>query len=174
MPIYEFYSPETNKIYSFLARSLSQGRNIPRCPDREKASMERLVSRFAVTGRAREKTDAPSGGEGNEAQLGQALAAMEQEMSSMSEDTVDPRQLGNLMRKMTEASGKKMPAEMAEMIRRLEKGESPERLEEEYGETFENFSEEDFAPHVGREKKRQARRPAPTRDPNLYEMGDYL
>ena len=174
MPIYEFYSPETNKIYSFFARSLSQGKSIPRCPDREKASMERLISRFAVTGRAREKSDLPTADDGNEAKLGQAIAEMEQEMSSMSEDSVNPRQLGNLMRKMTEATGKRMPAEMAEMIKRLEKGESPEKLEEEYGETFENFSEEDFAPPAGREKKRSLRRPAPTRDPNLYEMGDYL
>jgi hypothetical protein len=136
--------------------------------------MERLISRFAVTGRASEKNEASGMEGGDDAQLGQALAAMEQEMSSMSEDTVNPRQLGNLMRKMTEASGKRMPAEMAEMIKRLERGESPEKLEEEYGETFENFSAEDFAPHDGREKKRLSRRPAPTRDPNLYEMGDYL
>lgn len=174
MPIYEFYSPETNKIYSFFARSLSQGKGIPRCPDRKAAPMERLVSRFAVTGRARGKNEPSDAEGGDDAKLGQAIAAMEQEMSSMSEDSVDPRQLGSLMRKMTEATGKKMPAQMAEMIKRLEKGESPEKLEEEYGETFENFSEEDFAPHAGREKKRLLRRPAPTRDPNLYEMSDYL
>ncbi|CAN5426995.1 zinc ribbon domain-containing protein [soil metagenome] len=174
MPIYEFYSPETNKIYSFFARSLSQGKLIPRCPDRAKASMERMISRFAVTGRARDKEEVAAGEDGNEARLGQAMAEMETEISSMNEENVDPRQLGSLMRKMTEASGKKMPAEMAEMIRRLEKGESPEKLEEEYGETFENFRAEDFASDGGREKKRHLRRPAPTRDPNLYEMGDYL
>ena len=33
MPIYEFYSPDTNRIYSFFARSLAQGRLTPRCPD---------------------------------------------------------------------------------------------------------------------------------------------
>ena len=50
MPIYEFYSPDTNKVYSFFARSLSLGQKVPRCPDKPGARMERMVSRFAVTG----------------------------------------------------------------------------------------------------------------------------
>lgn len=174
MPIYEFYSPETNKIYSFYARSLSQGKLMPRCPDRPKARMERLVSRFAVTGRAKDQADSAVSEGDSEARLGQAIAEMENEMSSMSEDTVNPRQLGQLMRRMTEATGKKVPAEMAEMIRRLERGENPEKLEQEYGETFDNLREEDFVDPAWREKKARSRRPAPQRDPNLYEMGDYV
>ena len=55
MPIYEFYSPDTNRIYSFFARSLAQGRLTPHCPDNPRARMERMISRFAVTGRAKEK-----------------------------------------------------------------------------------------------------------------------
>jgi hypothetical protein len=57
MPIYEFYSPDTNRIYSFFARSLAQGQLTPRCPDNPKARMERMISRFAVTGRAKEKSE---------------------------------------------------------------------------------------------------------------------
>ena len=53
MPIYEFYSPETHKIYSFFARSLAYASKTPRCPDKPGAPMERMISKFAVTGRAK-------------------------------------------------------------------------------------------------------------------------
>ena len=82
MPIYEFYSSDTNRIYSFFARSLAQGRMIPRCPEDPKARMERVVSRFAVTGRARETSPA-SGGEmeAPDPRMERAMAEMESEMA---------------------------------------------------------------------------------------------
>ena len=173
MPIYEFFSPQTNKIYSFFARSLAQGRHTPRCPDNPKAKMERLVSRFAVTGQAREKTEAPGGMEAPDPRMEQVMAEMEREMSSMSDENPDPRQIGRMMRRMTEATGQKMPDTMNEMIRRLEKGENPEKLEEEFGDSFENF-EEEFGPEAMRVAGLRSRRKTPNRDPNLYEMGDYI
>lgn len=172
MPIYEFYSPDTHRIYSFLARSLAQGRQTPRCPDKSSARMERVLSRFAVTGRAKEKTVAPAEGP-LDPRMEQAMAEMEREMSSMSEDHPDPRQIGRLMRKMTAATGRNLPEAMEQMIQRLEKGEDPERLQEEFGDSFENFEEEfgeDTAQAIGLRPSRKA----PTRDPKLYEMADYL
>lgn len=171
MPIYEFYSPDTNRIYSFFARSLAQGRAMPRCPDRGDARMERLVSRFAVTGRASEKSGATD--DVMDPRMERAMAEMEREMSFMSDDNPDPRQIGRLMRKMTEATGKKMPEAMEQMIQRLEKGEDPERLEEEYGDTLENMGDV-FEEHDAVEGKAKARPKAPTRDPKLYEMADYI
>lgn len=173
MPIYEFYSPDTHRIYSFLARSLDQGRQTPRCPDRPKARMERLVSRFAVTGRAKEKTDTPTDGP-LDPHMEQAMAEMEREMATMSEDHPDPRQIGRLMRKMTAATGRKLPEAMEHMIQRLEKGEDPERLEEEFSDSFANFEEEfgeETAQALGLPTRKKA---APVRDPKLYEMADYL
>lgn len=173
MPIYEFYSPDTNRIYSFFARSLAQGRGIPRCPDHDGARMERLVSRFAVTGRPKEKVEAP--GEDADPRMERAMAEMEHELSSMSDDRPDPRQIGRLMRKMTEATGRKMPEVMEQMIQRLEKGEDPERLEAEYGDALESmgdvFGDHADTPDGARAK---ARVKPPTRDPKLYEMADYL
>ncbi|MDA0813829.1 MAG: hypothetical protein O3C21_15740 [Verrucomicrobia bacterium] len=49
MPIYEFYCPDNNKLYSFFARSLSLKDKIPRCPDNPLFQMEKRVSRFTVT-----------------------------------------------------------------------------------------------------------------------------
>lgn len=172
MPIYEFYSPDTNRIYSFLARSLAQGKAVPRCPDNPSARMERMLSRFAVTGQARDREQTPI--EANDPRLERTMMEMEREMSSMSEENPDPRALGRLMRKMTEATGRELPAAMQQMLARLEKGEDPARLEEEYGEAMEKLNEE-FGGETESEKSGPAARPKPpVRDPALYEMSDYL
>jgi hypothetical protein len=176
MPIYEFYSPDTNRIYSFFARSLAQGQLIPRCPDNPKARMERMVSHFAVTGRAKEKSDAPAETDSVDPRMERVMAEMESEMSSMNEDNPDPRQLGRLMRKMTEATGQKMPEAMEQMIQRLERGEDPEKLEEEFGDSLENLGDEFPEGEAGEDRPALSRstRKLPTRDPALYEMSDYL
>ena len=79
------------------------------------------------------------------------------------------------MRKMTEATGQKMPEAMEQMIQRLERGDDPEKLEEEFGDSLENLGEE-FAEGAGRGEAMPIAisAAAPTRDPALYEMSDYL
>jgi hypothetical protein len=176
MPIYEFHSPDTNKIYSFFARSVSYAGKTPRCPDDPNARMERLVSKFAFTGRAKEKPDSPPAGDDLDPRMERVMAEMERDMAGMDEENPDPRALGRMMRKMTEATGQKMPAEMEQMIRRLEAGEDPEKLEEEFGDAFENM---DFPGMEGGGEVEggaavKARKPRPQRDPALYEFSDYL
>lgn len=78
------------------------------------------------------------------------------------------------MRKMTAATGRKLPEAMEHLIRRLEKGEDPERLEAEFSDSFANFDEEfgeETAQALG---LRTRKKTAPARDPKLYEMADYL
>jgi hypothetical protein len=176
MPIYEFYSPDTNRIYSFFARSLAHGQLTPHCPDDPNARMERMISRFAVTGRAKEKSGTDPGAETLDPRMERVMSEMESEMSSMNEENPDPRQLGRLMRKMTEATGQKMPEAMEQMIQRLERGEDPEKLEEEFGDSLENLGEEFDEGAAGEEKAGplKMRRRKPKRDPTLYEMKDYL
>ncbi|MEI6278786.1 MAG: cytochrome C [Verrucomicrobiae bacterium] len=171
MPIYEFYSPDTNKVYSFFARSLSQGEKCPRCPDKPGAKMERMVSRFAVTGRASEKSAAaPDPGA---PRMERVMAEMEREMSGLDESNPDPRSLGRMMRKMTEATGQAMPKEMEQMIRRLESGEDPEKLEEEFGDVFEGMDLPDEGnPGIPGAPRHTVRRPV--RDPALYEMAEFI
>lgn len=166
MPIYEFYSPETNRIYSFFARSLSEGQKTPRCPDNPRASMKRMISQFAVTGRASEESPESA----DDPRMERVMAEMEREMSSMNDQNPDPRQLGRFMRKMSEATGQKMPEAMEQMIQRLEKGEDPEKLEAEFGEALGNLAPEGETP----EKTAASRPKRPIRDPQLYEMRDYL
>ncbi len=178
MPIYEFYSPDTHKIYSFFARSLAYANKTPRCPDKPEARMERVVSKFAVTGRAKEKSETPAGDD-MDPRMERVMAEMERDMAGMDENNPDPRALGRMMRKMTEATGQKMPAEMEHMIRRLEAGEDPEKLEEEFGDAFDNM---DFPDGMGGDGAEagdlgggvKVRRKAAERDPALYEIADYL
>lgn len=171
MPIYEFYSPDTHRIYSFFARSLAQGSQTPRCPDDAQARMERVVSRFAVTGRAKEPVETPS--DPLDPRVEQAMAEMEQEISTMSEDNPNPRQIARLMRTMSKAAGRKLPEPMEHMIQRLEKGEDPERIEDDFGGSMLDSLEEEF----GAENLKAAglwRPKSPPRDPKLYEMAEYL
>ena len=90
MPIYEFYSPDTHKIYSFFARSLAYASKTPRCPDNLGARMERVVSKFAVTGRAKEKTEKPVGDD-MDPRMERVMAEMERDMAGMDENNPDPR-----------------------------------------------------------------------------------
>lgn len=182
MPIYEFYSPQTHKVYSFFARSLAQGRRIPRCPDDPTAKMERCVSSFAVTGRAKEKDEGLGGDDLDDPRIDAAMAQLEREMAGIDEENPDPKQLGHLMRRMSELTGEKLPAEMNEMVRRLELGEDPDKLEEEYGDAFgdegdlggdEGMDTEESSAG-GKVRRWWRRRQVPQRDPHLYEMSDFL
>jgi len=172
MPIYEFFSADTNKIYTFFARSLTQGSHTPRCPDKPGGRMERLISKFAVTGRAKEKSDAPD--DAADPRMEKMMVEMEREMSGMDENNPDPRAMGRLMRKMSEATGQGVPAEMEQMIRRLEAGEDPEKLEEEFGDVFENMDVQDDMPGETVAAGVKAKKARPTRDPKLYEMADFI
>jgi len=180
MPIYEYYSSDTHKIYSFYARKLVGPEVVPKCPDGTDKRMERVLSPFAITGRAKEKTEDP-GGEGmpdldprQEAEMMKLVG----EMSGMDEGNPDPRQLGRLMRRMMDITGEKMPEPMLEMLARMEKGEDPEKLEEEYGDALDDDSMGDFGMGKGEEGKAGVsalrRRLPPRRDPTLYEMAEYL
>lgn len=174
MPIYEFYCPDNNKLYQFLARSPAHREKTPRCPDDPAMRMERRVSMFAITGKAKEDTgDDPFAGM-DDAKMEGFMAEMERDMAGMDENNPDPRQLGRFMRKMTEVMGDKAPAELREMVRRLEAGEDPEKLEEQFGDLDSAEGEAGDALFSQMMKKIKAKGRPPKRDPKLYEITDYL
>src|SRR5262245_24847431 len=140
MPIYEFFCPKNRRIYSFFARSLSYADKKPRCPDNPKWAMEKMISGFAITGRAKDKERPPGNEAMDDSRMEQAMAEMEREFSGIGEsDNPDPRMLARMMRKMADLGGDKVPPVMQEMIARLEKGEDPEKLEAEYGDAMDDF-----------------------------------
>lgn len=181
MPIYEYYSPDTHKLYSFFARSLADRDRLPRCPDDPNARMERCVSGFAVTRRAKEPSAMEGGEDGDDPRLEAAMAQLEREMAGMDEDNPDPRQMGHMMRRMSELTGEKLPGAMEEMVRRLESGEDPDKLEAEYGDAFDDDSLLGDGGEEAAEGKADSsvrawlrRHRTPQRDPQLYELADYV
>lgn len=168
MPIYEYYSPDNNRIYQFFAKTVAQGRSVPKCPDNPKFRMERIMSSFAITGGGKaekEKTGGDAGAEdegGSEAddpRMEAAMNQLEREMEGIDEN--DPKAMGRMMRRMSELTGEKLDGEMEEVVRKLEEGQDPESLEEQLGDAF----PEDGMAGEGR----SGRGRAPTRDPNLYD-----
>src|SRR5882757_6577046 len=174
MPIYEFYCPDNHKIYSFLARSLAHGDKTPRCPENGAYRMEKRVSKFAFLRGAKEETDADPFAGMDDAKMEAFMGEMERDMAGFDETNPDPRQMGHLMRKMTDMMGEKAPPEMREMIRRLEAGEDPEKLESEFGDLGgdENGEGADFFTNTVKRIKAGMRQPV--RDPKLYEMSEYV
>ena len=186
MPYYEFYCPQNHRIYTFFARTLADAGKVPRCPDHPAWRLEKRVSRFAVVGRAKEPA---AGGESDgvdDARLEAAMAEMEREAAGMDEDNPDPRQLARLMRRMGELTGEPMGEAMQEMIGRLEAGEDPEALEEQFGDALdddplgpgggggEGGEGEDAAAGGSRVARFLASRSRPPqRDARVFEMSDW-
>jgi hypothetical protein len=177
MPIYEFYCPRNHRIYSFLARSLAYGNKTPRCPENPKWKMEKLVSAFAITGRAKEATPGADDA-ADDPRIEKMMAEMEREFSSLGDsDNPDPKMLARAMRRMSDLTGEKTPAAMDEMLRRMEKGEDPEKLEAEYGDALDDFGGPgaEGGAEAGENMKAALRRlrGQPRRDTTLYDMGEY-
>lgn len=184
MPFYEFYCPDNHTVYTFFARSTRWAGRVPRCPDpaHPGARLEKKVSRFAFTGLARERGE-DGGAEPEDPAMLQAMAAMEKEFAGLSEENPDPRQLGRLMRRMGDLMGTGWNAGMEEMARRLEAGEDPEKLEEQFGDALDESmgGGEDIGSGDGDEGRggrsrwlSRWRLQGPRRDPRTYEMSDYL
>jgi putative FmdB family regulatory protein len=181
MPIYEFYCPEHHTIYQFFAKTLAQGKIIPRCPENPKHRLKKQVSAFAVTSGGKSDEAPPASGgdagaaEADDPRADAAFRQMEQEFGSIDEN--DPRAMGRMMRRMAELSGEKIEGEVEEVVRKLEEGADPDELEERMGgenpcsmEDPDGPGAEGAAKDPKEAKHRfRVRRVAPTRDPKLYD-----
>lgn len=182
MPIYEYYCPDNHRIYQFFAKSIAQGQTTPTCPDNPAYRMVKMVSGFAIGGGKKSETaaasaDSGAGGMGDasgageaggadDARMEAAFAEMERDLGSIDEN--DPRAMGRMMRRMSELSGEKLDGEMEEMVRKLEEGQDPEKLEEELGgEGGDPGGMDDDDPGFGGGGGRT--RGLPSRDPHLYD-----
>ena len=180
MPIYEYYCPDNNRIYQFFAKTLAQGQATPKCPDNPAFRMERMMSTFAISGKAAEPKETPpagapggedggngeEGGAADDPRLEAAFSEMEREMDGVDEN--DPRAMGRMMRKMSELTGEKLDEQMEEVVRKLEEGSDPDKLEEQLGDAFPEGAEGE-AGEGGGFGGRGGFRGAPTRDPQLYD-----
>lgn len=184
MPIYEYYCPDNNRIYQFYAKTLAQGQTIPKCPDNPEFKLVRIPSTFAISSRSRQETKDPAAekggadddrgppaGEGesgeregdgdnlDDPRMEAAFAELERDMESVDEN--DPRAMGRMMRKMAEITGEPLDEGMEEVVRKLEEGQDPDKLEEQMGDAFPEDGEGGGMGGFGGRR--------PSRDPNLYD-----
>jgi len=162
MPIYEFYCTPCNTAFSFFSRGVNTAK-IPACP-RCRRPLKRQMSIFAKVSRGKEEPAGDDMPPVDEAKMEKAMAMLAGEAEKINED--DPRQAAQLMRKLTDATGLSLGSGMEEALNRLEKGEDPDRIDEEMGDLLEG--EEPFLP--GGKGKRGGRKPKPRVDETLYDL----
>ena len=183
MPIYEYYCPDNHTVYQFYAKTLAQGQTIPKCPQNPKFRMQKMLSSFAVTsgGKLSDAPPPPANAAGDDsvddARMEAAMGEMEREFSNVDEN--DPRAMARMMRRMSDLTGEKIDGEMEEVVRKLEEGTDPQELEEQLGGGDMPDADDPYGggggeggPPVDPKEPRQrfrVRRPAPARDPILYD-----
>lgn len=165
MPIFEYLCRSCNRIYSFLSLSPKPQRE-PTCPRCGATCLKRMPSAFAVAGASKKSGEDKPPHHEREGGLSPKLEReLESLVSSVDEkDMEDPRTMARLMRRLAEASGEPVPQTLEEMMRRMEAGEDPEKLEEELGDQLEQ--------ELGAEDEAEAgeQGQAPERDPGLYSF----
>ena len=165
MPIYEFYCKKCNTIYKFYSRTIDTS-TIPKCPKCRRVKLERMFSSFATLSRRSEEegpeNDMP---DIDESRLEKAMAMLEKEAEGMDEN--DPGQAADLMRKLTDAAGISLGEGMEEALSRMEKGEDPDKIEEELGDLL---SDESFSFESKKGKRSTKDRARPNVDETLYEL----
>jgi len=163
VPIFEYLCKTCNRIYSFLSFSSTPQREAA-CPKCGASPLTRVPSTFAVATGQRKSASAEKPQRPSEEVVPPALEReLEALASSVDEkDLEDPRTMARLMRRLAEASGEPVPQTLEEMMRRMEAGEDPEKLEEELGDQLEQ--------ELGGEEEEGPGAPAPERDPGLYSL----
>ena len=163
MPIYEFYCSDCHTIFNFLSRTINTSKR-PLCPKCRKHKLERQVSAFAMTGKAKEgggADDLPF----DESKMEKAVMGLASEAENIKDD--DPRQAAQLMRKFTKMTGMELGKGMTEALNRMEAGEDPDAVEKEMGDLLEH--EDPFQMSEKKGGKGAKTRP-PARDETLYEL----
>ncbi|HPC74847.1 MAG TPA: zinc ribbon domain-containing protein [Syntrophales bacterium] len=162
MPIYEFYCRRCNTVFNFFSKTVNTEK-VPQCPRCKRVKLKRQMSLFARVspGRSDPGEDAPPI---DESRMEKAMAMLASEAGSINED--DPRQAARLMRKLSDATGLNLGAGMEEALSRMERGEDPEKIEEEMGDLMEG--EEPFT--FGEKARGSRKRPKPKVDEKLYDL----
>ncbi len=162
MPIYEFYCARCNTIYNFFSKSVNTEK-VPCCPLCKTVKLQRRMSVFSVVSPDRGET------EDNLPPIDESKMEKAMEMLGRAAEKIegdDPRQAAAMMRKFSEAVGFSLKPEMEEALGRVERGEDPEKIEEEMGALLDG--EDLFSPEgMGRKKSRQS---APRVNETLYDL----
>jgi putative FmdB family regulatory protein len=164
MPIYEFFCQDCNTIFNFFSKTINTTKS-PDCPKCKTSKLNRQVSLFAVTGKAREDSGMDDFSF-DESKMEKAMQVLAKEAESINED--DPRQAAQLMRKLSNMTGLELGPGMSEALDRMEKGEDPDQLESEMGDIL--ADEEPFILPDKKKVKQKISRLTPQIDETLYDL----
>jgi len=162
MPIYEFYCRKCNTLYNFFSRSVNTEK-IPSCPRCKKVKLQRRMSVFAKISQKNEAAAEEMPGF-DESKMEKAMEMLANEAGGIDEN--DPRQAARLMRKLTDATGLSLGPRMEEALARMEKGEDPEKIEEEMGDSI----SEDELFVMAKKAAKGKKDVAPRVDDKLYDL----
>ncbi|HSG30605.1 MAG TPA: zinc ribbon domain-containing protein [Thermodesulfobacteriota bacterium] len=165
MPIYEFYCKKCNTMYQFFSRTINT-ETIPKCPSCKKPKLERMMSGFATISESSDESESSNDiPDIDDATVQKAMSLIEKNLLNVDVDNPDPRQTTQLMKDLSSMSGLEMGEGMQEALSRLEKGEDPEKIEQEMGNILKD--EDQFFKKTSRAKKRSSR---PRKDETLYDL----
>ena len=160
MPIYEFLCRDCNRIFSFHSFKVDTSK-VPICPKCGAEDLLRRPSSFGIsTKTGGEPTEGAGSPDLDDPRMEAEMMRFAAEMEHLDEN--DPKAMARAVRKMTELAGEPVTPAMEEMIRRLESGEDPDRIEEDLGDALEG--------EMGDEGGGAFGGMPPSRDDGLYPM----
>ena len=135
MPIYEFYCPDCHTVFSFFSAAVDTAAR-PDCPRCGRKVLARRPSRFATLRPGRSEDEGGESGDPfaglDDDRMERAMEALGGELEGLDENAdPDPRQMSRLLRRFSEVTGLEAGPRLREMLDRLDRGEDPERLEQE-------------------------------------------
>jgi putative FmdB family regulatory protein len=142
MPIYEFACPHCRKIFNFLSRKLKEAGS-PACPKCGSRNMTKQLSAFAMPRGVKEPGAAAESGpdpmpDMDDPRVNRVMSELERDMEHMDEN--NPRHMAVMMKKMKDIMpAGTVPKEFDIAIKRLESGESPEKIEADMGDVLGDF-----------------------------------
>ncbi|HXT21045.1 MAG TPA: FmdB family zinc ribbon protein [Thermoanaerobaculia bacterium] len=173
MPIYEFYCSACHMLFNFFSAKIDTAAR-PACPRCGRPELERRPARFATLKRSTSSADAEGEADEDnpfpgldEERLERAMASMSGDIENIG-DEEDPRQMARFFRRFGDAAGMRLGPRMEEMLRRLEKGEDMESLEEEMGDVGEGEEGELDEWFQLKETAKRLRQRKPKLDETLY------
>ncbi len=127
MPTYNYICQDCQKPVRLFFTYAEYDTAVPTCPRCHSQNLRRRIGRVAV-------------GKSEDARLDNlmddsALAGLDEE---------DPKSLGRFMRKMSQEMGEDMGDDFNEVVDRLEKGESPESIEQSMPELADSMGSSGF------------------------------
>jgi putative FmdB family regulatory protein len=130
MPVYEYRCQDCRRLVRLTFSFAEYGKVDPVCTYCESKNLTRRIGRIIIAKSEDARMDTLMDDS--------ALAGLDEE---------DPRSLGKFMRKMSNEMGEDMGDEFNEVVDRLEKGESPESIEEsmpDLGASDDSFGGDNF------------------------------